>query len=104
MALIDTIGIRRKAEQLMRREIWHLGEVEVVIDEWPWIDPFIEIEAPTEQLVKDAAAQLGFDWKDAAFGDVVTAYRDEYPRTEPSDVYELARINFDDPVPGILRI
>jgi hypothetical protein len=42
---------------------------------------FIEIEAASEMAVKAAADKLGFDWNDAAFGDIMTAYRAEYPKT-----------------------
>jgi len=78
-----------------------------VIDEWPWIDPFIEIEAGSEELVKKAAAELGFNWSDAAFGDIMTAYRAEYPKTGvlPSDmVYNLPIVRFGDTKPDILKV
>lgn len=106
VALIEAVGIKPKSIQEARREIWNLGEVEVVIDEWPWIDPFIEIEAASEELVKDAAAKLNFDWRDAAFGDIMTAYRAEYPKTgmHPSDmVYNLPIVRFGDARPDILK-
>lgn len=106
VALIEATGIKIRSLQEARREIWTKDEVEIVIDEWPWIDPFIEIEAPTEQLVEDTAKQLGFDWKDAAFGDIMTAYRAEYPHlgTEPKDmVYNLPVVRLGDPVPDMLK-
>jgi adenylate cyclase class 2 len=106
VALLEAIGVRTQSVQETRREIWLLGNVEVVIDEWPWIDPFIEIEGPTEQSVKDAAQLLGFDWSGAAFGDIMTAFRDKYPHlgNEPKDmVYNLPAICFDDPLPEMLK-
>lgn len=107
IALVEATGIKPKSIQEARREIWDLGEVEIVIDEWPWIDPFIEIEASSEELVKTAAKQLGFDWKDAAFGDIMTAYRAEYPKTGTlvSDmVYNLPIVRFGDAKPDILKV
>ena len=108
LALIEAIGIRTKSVQETRREIWHLDDAEVVIDEWPWIEPFIEVEAPTEAGVKEAATKLGFDWeKDAAFGDIMTAYRAEYPHLgdSPSDmVYNLPAVRIGDPLPSILKV
>lgn len=106
VAFLEKVGVRAKSVQEARREIWELGDVEIVIDEWPWIDPFIEIEASTEALVKEVASKLGFVWSDAAFGDVMTAYRAEYPQTgiSPEDmVYNLPNVRFDDPVPTILK-
>lgn len=103
IALIEAAGIEMRSIQEARREVWTLGEIEVVLDEWPWIDPFLEIEAPTEMLVRDTAESLGLKWEDAAFGDVMTAYRAKYPNTAPDDaVYHLSRIRFEDPLPSIL--
>lgn len=104
IALFKAIGAVPKGDQEARREIWKLGEVEIVIDEWPWIDPFIEIEAPTEALVKQTAEKLGFEWKDAAFGDIMIPYLDKYPNTPKDEfIYNLPKIRFDDPLPDMLR-
>jgi adenylate cyclase class 2 len=106
VALIEAVGIKSKSVQETKREIWHMGDAEVVIDEWPWIDYFIEIEAPSETLVKETAAKLGLDWSDAAFGDIMTAYRAEYPHlgNSPRDmVYNLPVVRLGDPLPDILK-
>jgi adenylate cyclase class 2 len=106
IAFMEAAGIRAKSTQEARREIWKLGETEIVIDEWPWIDPFIEIEAPSESLVKETAKKLGFDWGDAAFGDIMTAYRAQYPATGTTQadmVYNLPNVRFEDTIPSILK-
>ena len=107
VAFLEAVDVRAKSIQEARREIWELDTVEVVIDEWPWIDPFIEIEGPSEKEVKEAAKKLDFDWKDAAFGDIMTAYRAQYPGTgtTPKDmVYNLSNVRFEDVVPEILKV
>jgi adenylate cyclase class 2 len=86
--------------QESRRETWQLGQAEVVIDEWPWVPSYIEIEAESEELVKDAAARLGLGWADAKFGSVDTAYREKYKKMKPGEsVGELAEVCFDAPLP-----
>ncbi|HEU4715619.1 MAG TPA: class IV adenylate cyclase [Candidatus Saccharimonadales bacterium] len=105
--LLKTIGLEARSVQETRREIWELGDAEVVIDEWPWIDHFIEIEASSEEAVKSAAEKLGFDWNEAAFGDIMTAYRAEYPHlgNEPKDmVYNLPVVRLGDPLPDMLKV
>lgn len=107
IAFMEAVGVRAKSTQEARREIWEMDGVEVVIDEWPWIDTFIEIEGPSEEDVKAAAGKLGFNWEDAAFGDIMTAYRAQYPGTgtTPKDmVYNLPNVRFADAVPTILRV
>jgi adenylate cyclase class 2 len=106
VALIEATGIRVRSYQEARREIWVVQGAEVVIDEWPWLNPFIEIEAETESRVKDIAKLLGFDWMDAAFGDVMTAYRAQYPSTgmgAEDMVYNLPLVRFEDATPSILK-
>ncbi len=75
-------GLEIKGEQESKREVWRLGEVEIMLDEWPWVKPFIEIEAPTEEQVKDLAQKLGLNWADAKFGGVTPVYLAEYNLTK----------------------
>lgn len=71
-------GLKIKARQDSKREVWKLGEVEICIDTWPWIPTFIEIEGPTENLVWETAKKLGFKKDQAKFGSVDTTYRHYY--------------------------
>lgn len=85
--------------QESRRETWHLDGTEVVIDEWPWIKPYIEIEAPTESLVRQAADKLGFDWSTAAFGSVDVIYERDFPNMSVRGVIDIKEARFGDPIP-----
>ena len=87
--------------QESRRETWQLGEAEVVIDEWPWIKPYIEIEAKSEAIVKDAAAALGFEWKDAVFGIVDYVYQRDFPNMSVRGIIDVKNARFGDPVPEV---
>lgn len=77
-ALLVSLGLEIKGEQESKRELWRYKNVEVMLDEWPWVPPFIEIEAPTEAEVQYVAGKLGLPWKDAIFGGVTPVYTDEY--------------------------
>ena len=79
---LEAIGLAVISYQETKRESWRLGNVEVELDEWPWIKPFIELEGPSESAVKDAAARLGLAWKTACHGSVEVAYQAEYDVTE----------------------
>ena len=90
--------------QETKRETWKLGEAEVVIDEWPWLEPFIEIEGPSEESVRDAAAQLEFDWNTAVFGGATEAYRASYPNLPATMVMDdVPDIRFDAEPPARLK-
>jgi len=85
--------------QESRRETWQLDDAEVVIDEWPWIRPYIEIEAASEEIVKNVASKLGFDWKDAKFGSVDIIYQRDFPNMSVRGIIDVKDARFSDPVP-----
>lgn len=102
--LFEAIGLSTRSLQESRRETWRLGEVEVVLDEWPWLNPYIEIEGEDEDTIKAVAEKLGFDWKNAIFGDVMAAYRAQYPHlTEKETVGSLPEVRFDSVLPEMLK-
>jgi len=104
LELIKCLRLPVKSYQESRRETWTLGSAEIVIDEWPWIRPYIEIEGPSEDTVRAAAEKLGLDWSDAKFGSVMTAYEAEYPKVAENGrlISDLPEVKFNAPVPDIL--
>lgn len=85
--------------QESRRETWRLDNVEVVIDEWPWINPYIEIEGDSEDAVRQAANKLNFDWDTAMFGSVDVIYNRDYPEMSVRGVIDVKEVRFSNPVP-----
>jgi adenylate cyclase class 2 len=102
IALLAEAGLLQQSFQESRRETWFLGDTEVVLDEWPWLNPYIEIEGTSEQEVKRVAKQLSYNWKDAIFGSVTSAYQVQYPRGDASKLVTLPMVAFDMPVPEII--
>jgi adenylate cyclase class 2 len=76
--LFSEAGWKYKTFQESKRETWKLDDVEVVIDEWPWLNPYIEIEGPSEASVKDAAKKLDLRWTDVMIGHIDGAYARQY--------------------------
>lgn len=76
--LLETIGCEKKSFQETKRELWKLGNVEIMIDEWPYLEPFVEIEGPSEQDVKKISERLGFDYSKALFCSITTLYSQKY--------------------------
>lgn len=102
---LTEVGLRTKSIQETKRETWVLGEVEVVIDEWPWLEPFIEIEGPSESAVRDAATALKLDWDDAVFGAVTAAYRVSYPHLlSDLTMNDVPEIRFEADLPDRLKL
>jgi adenylate cyclase, class 2 len=98
------LNINRKSYQESRRETWKLEGAEVVIDEWPWIKPYVEVEGEDEEHVRAVSEKLGFEWSQASFGDVMAAYRAEYPHLTNTDtVGSIESVKFDEPMPQMLK-
>ena len=79
---LEAIGMEATAYQETKREKWSYREVEVTIDTWPWVPTFIELEGPTEKLVREVASDLGLDWNTVMHGSVETIYQMHFDFTE----------------------
>ncbi len=67
-AFLSRIGCRWKTYQENKRELWKLDGVDIAIDEWPFLEPFVELEGKSENAVRRVSKKLGFDYKTAVFG------------------------------------
>ena len=88
------IGCTKKAYQESMREIWELDGVEVCIDEWPYLEPYVEIEGDSESAVKSVSKKLGFDYSQALFGAVDQQYEIKYGISKKTVNNEIPEITF----------
>ncbi|MDB5189069.1 MAG: uncharacterized protein JWL82_26 [Parcubacteria group bacterium] len=102
--IFTSIGLEVVSFQESKRETWAYGDYEIVLDEWPWLEPYIEIEGESEDGLRSIAVELGLHWVDAVFGGVMRAYRVQYPNTEPHEaIGNMAEVRFGAPPPDFLR-
>jgi adenylate cyclase class 2 len=93
VSLLEAIGCERKSYQETKRELWKLDNVEITLDEWPFLEPFVEIEGASEAAVKSVSEKLGFNYSDAVFGAVGKVYKMKYG-IAPDEVNNLPKIVF----------
>jgi adenylate cyclase, class 2 len=93
--ILTLLGAPKKAYQENRRELWTLGGVEITIDEWPFLEPFVEIEGSSEGIVKQTSEMLGFDYGNALFCSVTTLYSKKYGLPDTTINNDIPRIVFD---------
>jgi len=98
--LLQSIGCRKKSYQETKREIWELDGVEIMIDEWPYLEPFVEIEGTSEADVMSVSEKLGFDYEKAKFCCVSTLYEEKYDISE-CEVNIIPEITFKKPNPFV---
>ena len=97
--MLTRIGMIEKSYQETKRETWMVGDVEVVIDTWPWIPTFIECEGPNEESLRKTVEQLGFQMDTAAHGGVAAGVYQKYYDTPEKTVNNWPRIVFSDTAP-----
>ncbi|MCA9330941.1 class IV adenylate cyclase [Candidatus Saccharibacteria bacterium] len=104
LSILNAAGYHPTSYQESRRETWQYHGVEVVIDEWPWIDPYIEVEGESEAAIRKVAEDLGLDWDaDAVFGSATVAYQQQFPGAGLEDIGVFDRICFNDPKPQVFK-
>jgi adenylate cyclase, class 2 len=100
LTLFSEAGWQYITFQESKRETWKLDETEVVIDEWPWLNPYIEIEGETETSIRVAAKKLGLKWKDAQPVNTDILYNEQYEfASDCRGVIDVAEVRFADPLP-----
>lgn len=103
--LLKLIGLPYRSFQESKRESWLLDGAEIVLDEWPWLNPYIEIEGDGEAHVRNISEILGFRWSDAIFGDIMSVYRIQYPSLKEDDLIgNIPEVRFGDPPPKMLSL
>lgn len=73
-----SLGCKEKSYQETKREAWNLNNVEITLNEWPFLKPFLEIESHSEGAVKKACELLGFNYQEALFCNVFYLYSEQY--------------------------
>jgi len=96
---LRSIGCQEKAYQENKRELWSLDQTEIAIDEWPYLEPYVEIEGQSEAEVKKVSAKLGFDYNEAIFGSVDVQYNKKYKLTNDYINNTIKKITFNEPNP-----
>lgn len=89
------LGCRKKSYQETKRETWELDGVEVDIDEWPYLEPYVEVEGESEEEVKKVSEKLGFDYNKAIFCCVTTLYNIKYGTPEEIINNQIPEITFE---------
>ena len=91
--LLLALGMRVKSSQMKKRELWNMKDVEFMIDTWPWIPTFIEVEGVSEEHVRAAAVHLDLSWEGALFGGVARIYQ-RYFNVEDREIDHCPEIIF----------
>ncbi|MFH1456774.1 MAG: CYTH domain-containing protein [Patescibacteria group bacterium] len=101
--ILEEIGCKTVSFQESKRELWKLNEVEITIDEWPFLEPLVEIEGSNEKQVKKIAEKLNFDYSQAEFNSADAFYAKKYNLDLDFVNNKIPRIVFDEKNPFIKK-
>jgi len=87
--ILDKLGHKKKYFKQKIREIYNIGETELVFDHYPGIPGFIEIESPTEKELFEIADKLNLI-KDEPGKGMNDLYYDLYGIPKDKLIYDLA--------------
>ena len=62
--IMEALNLKPNIYQETLRESWDYEGVEITIDTWPNLEPYTEIEAKSEEKVREVAEELGFNWEE----------------------------------------
>lgn len=97
VGVFKAIGMKLWSLQETRREIWELDGCELMLDEWPWIPPLVEIEGEDIESLKSVAAKLEFDWNKHEIGSSDFVYEKYYPGMKAGDtIGDIPELTFDE--------
>ena len=108
-ALLQSIGLMEKSDQENYREVWRVSIdgsiVDVMLDEWPFVKPFVELELVegSRNALKELAVQLGLRFEDALEGSVIPVYMSEYNVTAQDIRDYRGPMLFNQPRPDFLK-
>lgn len=95
--IYEKAWLLQKAYQETYREIWEINwEIEFMIDLWPGLNSYIEIEWETEEIVKKYSKLLWFNYNDWVFWTVDQIYKIEL-WLEKGYINKLKEITFENP-------
>lgn len=87
--LLEALGYEVSAMYEKFRATYHLGEVEVVVDELPYGN-FIEIEGPDSEAIQAAARRLGLRWE----ARIIDSYLGLFERLRAQDWFHAKELSF----------
>jgi adenylate cyclase class 2 len=93
--ILESLGIKLDRYQETLRETWSYEGAEITIDTWPGLEPYSEIEASSEEKVKEIATKLQFDWDKKIITSCIEIYMKKYNLSVEETLKRSSYITFE---------
>jgi adenylate cyclase class IV len=103
--IIEATGVKFNRLQETLREEWAFNGIQITIDTWPGLDTYSEIEAESEEKVKEMADMLGFDWNKKIITAAAELYVKVYGISIDEVLEKISNITFkNNPFTGMKKV
>lgn len=104
MEILKLAGLKTKEYIENMREEWSYKGAEIDIDSWPGLEPYVEIEAESEEEVRSLAEELGLSWEGKIITPAVEIYAKLYGLTVNEVLKNYEHLTFENnPFAGLTR-
>ena len=93
--ILEATGIVFNRRQETLREEWIYKNAQITIDTWPGLDTYSEIEAGSEEEVREIAQELGFDWNKKIITPAAEVYAMVYRMNIDEVLEKISYISFE---------
>jgi adenylate cyclase class 2 len=93
--IIESLGFNFTIYQETLRETWDYKGAEITIDTWPGLETLSEIEAHSEEEVKQLAEELGHNWDKRIVTSVKEIFMKKYGLSKEEATEKLNYITFE---------
>lgn len=103
--ILEAAGIKFNRRQETLREEWFFRGAQITIDSWPGLETYSEIEAGSEQAVKEIALELGLNWEGRIIVPAAEVYAKVYGMGIDEVLEKISYITFkDNPFEGVKKV
>lgn len=95
--ILQTAGLIPTNTQETKRESWVLDGAQIEIDTWPSLEPYVEIEADSEEQLKNVASLLGFPWEQKILTSVEDIFMRKFSLSRDEVRRRLSKCTFAQP-------
>lgn len=93
--IFESVGIVFNRRQETLREEWSYKGAQITIDSWPGLSPYSEIEAGSEEKVKEIAEDLEFNWDNKIIMAASDLYSKVYGMPKEESLEKISNISFE---------
>jgi adenylate cyclase class 2 len=102
--ILNAVGVTFNRKQESLREEWSYKGAQITLDTWPGLETYSEVEADSEDAVKEIALELGLNWEKRMIVPAAEVYAKVYKISIDEVLEKISYITFENnPFSGLTK-